>query len=534
MYTVLIRSRGLQIKGFLRYQELLEVSIPFIEHLRTLLNSLAHAQYIVFLAQWKDLTAEVHGQLAAWTMQEPSRGCGVLIAEDLHLYIDGKTRLINNGSSGWIRIDPVSFSSVPTSPGAFLAKEDSSSEILAFRLKTPVPTCLSITGHGAEYCIQYGRRWVSTYKDNLLVGEQMNPEHITVPLVFLNSCSGLRLGDSVVPKEFSLAASLWASGSTVIGAYSTLNTSIIYHDRLIELISSGMPIGRVVNALNIEALRQGAAKAPFLLLGDPTTVFDLPPACPTPNRLPISVVRMEELISESVWLLQCYLTLESWFDLSPQAKEAASLLRQCIRNSLSTLRVTTRFVVGVSANLESTEADIAKTLLLARIIILNEIESYIKCNGWIDQAYIRIEGKHVCEKTLGEDTLMNGSERSSHSVVPGMLSIYREETDSEGVITDRIGTPMAQLRPKYRTTQDKVEISLPSLPSGAIGRVFLHRVKTFSHEWPADGGMVAVASCSLPFRGRLTFVGTVIGLSYINIFYHNVFLPPTVSSSISD
>ena len=276
---------------------------------------LGHGDFgtVTFVGAWTDLTVTVSRLLAEWAAADERRGCGVVLAEDAG---SPTSRLDVNRPKPVSGVQEQIAMLVSGLPGGILTgagfERIAEPDLIAKAFARVPPVAVSLTGHGAEYCVRVGNSWLTTDPRLPPPGPVLSSKRLRSSAVFLNCCGSLRMGDSVVPKRYSLARCLHRRGIAVIGPFRNVHTSPDAGLLFAEALRWGWPMGRVANYLNLNVARWQETRPAFQLLGDPTTrVLSGPVRLP---KLPLGhpEADLDDTIQSALDLDLLYATIAGW------------------------------------------------------------------------------------------------------------------------------------------------------------------------------------------------------------------------------
>ena len=329
-----------------------------------------------------------------------------------------------------------------------------------------------------------------------------SPDAIRAPLVFLNACSCLRLGDSVVPRPYSLADRLYRRGTTVVGAFRNIQTSVDTARLFAKGITAGAPVGAIVNRLNAEVLSRQALIPPFQVLGVPQRRV-------VPARITYTYARSKQdnsaalaLAEQIPWLEQLHHTLSNWFE--PSARLAQSFLE--LKRAARPL-------------FELCHPEIANLLAPAEIEILVESATDAVVNH---RRNILLECSKKFRPVVGWKAITDPSPiRGARDPHPGEVisrrpwchlyepfngtthPVTRLDCCARGTLAEWVGLRPAR-RPKIQVRTDHVVINAPRLKNSQTGAIFIHRTSQVdSQPWPPRGRPGFHTRCGYSVSGRV-------------------------------
>jgi hypothetical protein len=400
----------------------------------------------------------------------------------------------------------------------------------AIRSEMP-PLGVAITGHGAEHCIRAGEHWLTTDARISPSAQVLLPHELRSPAVLLNGCSSLRLGDSVVPRRYSVAAALHAAGAAVIGAYRNLHTSPDVSEDFSDALLEGLPLGRIVNRLNLRLRERGESRGSFQLLGDAARVVSPPRRSPRRRPEPPEVMNEPaDLLHEVNWVEHLYSTFARCVDLSEG-------LRASYRHFLEAARLAVRgHQTSSLAKLTAEEHSLLRSALETAVgpllrALLDEFFLHISRGRWLEGLYAPFSHRTEVEAPACPRCTAKATRHRYHPFGQSVMWIERDECDACGTLSEHFGS-RAELAPLMAwSTGRQLRVQLPPLERSCQGRIFIHRASVRPLEWPPGGGELGFDLEELPFRGRITVVGAVIGPGTLALNYQTLFTPPAAGAS---
>lgn len=485
------------------------------------------ANTITFVAKWGRLTTRVSHMLSEWALGHPDRGCGVLPVSARASAAPPLARntvppaigiITGNGSAGF------------ATPGGFYSSP--SDCIVDAACSEEDLTGLALTGHGGEYCIQMGEAWLTTdLQASLPGGEYIRPESLRCRLIFLNTCSSLRMGDSVVPQVYSLAFALYDKGIPVIGTYRNCYTWPDASLLLAEALFAGRTLGQVVNELNAEAIRRGETRGQFLLLGDPTWEL-LPSAKPVrltvhpPRGLTPDSLRRDSIFPSINGFDQLYILFRHFVNFSSDTEHTYHEFLAAARSVFLFTNASPYMHVDGSI-WDDLKSAVRNSIERGRQALFSEIFSYLATSRWLESIY-----SPVCPRTeiaTVACTACHSMATRQHYEPPlsHLWAIRREVCDRCGTTKEAVGNLDLDFDPIRATVRPHVlEVVAPPLPEESVGWLFVHRAAEVKPRlWPHGGGVVTFPITGLPFRGRVSVVGLTIGADALRASYKTVFVP---------
>ncbi|MEI9997643.1 MAG: hypothetical protein WDM91_23820 [Rhizomicrobium sp.] len=485
----------------------------------------------VFHGLWRELTTGVQLALADWSLGGDGRSVAVVPVD-----LPSETPPLD--ISRW-RAQPDIVLVQPTGNllvrrGKVLPCTDLEAWELARDDRSPV--ALAITGHGAEYCVQFGSLWLSTDPDARLPGPIVDPRELRSPLVFLNSCASLRLGDSTVPMAHSLSATLYSRGSMIIGAFRNLHTSLEAPRLFAEGLLSGAPLGRVIRNINLAAVASGVVIPPYQAMADPTLKAQRQPARRVRMGMGAAGKDKDEVraacgdIASAGRLAH---TVTSWFQPSEDLQASHDRYKRTLRYVLP---------VGhgqVSQSL--TAADIDDALRSGRDAVaallaslLRDLRNRIQTVRWLETCYAPISLARVSRRCGSGPKTSLVLRHVYKPVERGMLAVTREDCCVRGTLREWIGARGAG-KIKARLAGPAITVDAGPLAQHELGTFFIHRTAAMAPvAWPAAGGRVSFPVDELPFRGRVIVVAGRIGPGFVHFEYRTIFVPAAHGSGAPD
>jgi hypothetical protein len=472
----------------------------------------------VFYGGWRQLTVKVQHALAMWSLQRPQRMCG-LIPADVPLFQDFGGPPEPLPARGVLLADPTGNALVRDGK----ARKCSRADVLAMLADPSALTAIVISGHGAECYIQLGSGWLSTDPDPRLPGPIVPHGILRAPLVFLNACSCLRMGDSVVPRAYSLADQLYRRGTTVVGAFRNIRMSADTAKLFAEGLSSGAAVGAIVRRLNIEALKRGAVIPPFQVLGAPQTRMVATTRSFIYGRARPNNSAVSPIAEQVGWLEQLHHTICSWFEPSAGLEQSYLALRQATRSIYELCQE------EIASRLTQKEIVFLVERALGAVVehrqnILLELQRRIQTGRWLESLYGSISMPRRSRRTPRSDaalTMTHSYEPYSRATHP----VMRLDCCVRGTLAEWIGQ-RPKMRPKVYVEADHIVVDAPPLNKSQHGRIFVHRTAAVEgRTWPHRGGRISIPVEEIPFRGRVTVVSAVIGERSLSLHYSTVFVP---------
>ena len=490
-------------------------------------SMLCHGDFgtVTFVGGWRDLTVTVSRALTEWAAVDERRGCGVVLAEDES---SPTSRLEAGRPKPVMGVHDQIALLVSGLPGGILTgagfERIAEPQLITKVFARVPPVAVSLTGHGAEYCVRVGNSWLTTDPRLPPPGVVLSPSRLRSPAVFLNCCGSLRMGDSIVPKRYSLARNLYRRGIAVIGPFRNVHTSPDAGLLFAEALRRGWPMGRVANYLNMNAARWHETSPAFQLLGDPTTrVVSGQVRFPQlPLRQP--EVDIDDLIQSALDLDLLYATLAGWRRPAETLHVAHEGLLDVIR-----LLVLARKAEEISfverpdrMTLEAVAGAATTTL---RQALLVDVSEYVTRN-WFDALYSPLSRR----TTLAEfECARCGQRVTRYRYEPAgqrCLPVERDECDRCGTLGERVGR--SNNLPLLGVTLAGGELlaRVKPLTPDAIGLVFVRKYPDIKPRPIASRvGSVSFPLATLKLRGRVTVAAVAIEQSGLSVGYETIFLP---------
>jgi hypothetical protein len=475
---------------------------------------------VTFVGRWSDLTAGVSRTLAEWAAEDPLRGCGVLPpstradAEVPHLVAPRPSvGIVVHGDApieaGWVS-------------EAGYREVDESAVVAAVTSDAP-PVGIAVGGHGSEYCLRMGAFWLTVDPRAAPPGPTLEPGRVRCPAVFLNACGSLRLGDSPIPVSQSVAAALYAAGASVIGPFRN-QYGVPDAERLFaSALAAGLPMGRVVNAVNRGVADRCGVRPAYQLLGDPARVVWEGPRVDVPLADHPASPGVERMIGEVSRLERLDLTLARWAERSPRLQSASATFTAMGR------RVYVADRVAALGRLDDRELDVlatttANAVWALRRALLDELTAWA-AEKWIDQLYAPFHRPPAVSEGLCPCCRAFAFTYLHEPYAAHLLGVERVECDRCGAVSDRIGVvPDSPPRFDARVIGDRIEVRHHGCGRGCLGRIVI-RDGGADCEWPDKPGLLVFEAGSLLKRGRLVLAGVAVGDGHAALHYRTVFVP---------
>ncbi len=469
------------------------------------------AASITVRAPWSQLDSAVLSSLAEWAAGDPERACGVLPID-----VPGPSPTEPDQTpSAFVVDDSGAWTLTPRGP------EPLELQVCLDRLGSATPpTGVAITGHGGEHCITIGDRWLATHSEVGLPGPLVFPDAVRTRAVFLNTCGSLRMGDSIVPRELSLASALNLRGAAVIGAFRNQFAFAEAPHLFAHHLMAGAPMGRIVNALNRESVRRGNPFPSYQLLGDalfaplgPRPGVDVPPP-----RAPHSVALP---LGDLIWLDQLSRTITTWVD--PDRVVVVPAFEYVLRLALRAAGAAAHGTVSAT-DVQLVQEAARAAAIEQRQRILEVLSQYSLQSKWPQELYAAFSAPPgfspcPCPRCGGRLVLHGFSPRRA-----GLLSVSSHECDGCGTVRDAVGEPPAMEPFQARVEGEELHVRLPPLPDDCRGRVTVYRSRSIAPSpWPVEGGVVRVPLAAIPFRGKTTICASWIGPDFLALDYATLF-----------
>jgi hypothetical protein len=473
---------------------------------------------VIFRGAWKQLTVKTQHALGMWAAQHPQRMCG-LIEADAPSFPDFGAGESPCSASDVLLVDPTC--NILIRRGREL--KCSEADVVSILADPSALAAIAITGHGAECYIQFGSGWISTDPEPRLPGPIISPDAIRAPLVFLNACSCLRLGDSFVPRRYSMADRLYRRGTTVVGAFRNIQTSVDTARLFAEGITAGAPVGEVVNRLNADVLSRQALIPPFQVLGVPQRRV-------LPARVPYTYARSKQdnsaalaLAEQIPWLEQLHHTISNWFEPSARLTQSFLELKRVARPLFELCHPEIANLLA-PAEISILVESATDAVVNHRRNILLELQQKIQTGRWLESYYGSVSNprRSRCASRRGDlaPTMVHRYEpfnTTTHAVT-------RLDCCARGTLAEWMGLRPAR-RPKIQAGTDDVVIDAPRLKDSQIGAIFIHRTSEVdSQAWPPRGGRISIPVADIPFQGRVTVVASFIGERSLCFYYSTLFV----------
>jgi hypothetical protein len=489
----------------------------------------ANVDLIELIAPWRELTTERSRLLAEWAARDPGRGFGLRIARS-----DGSD-LVRRRAAAEVNphVDRVLGGCLTTAgpervealPGEAFSRRQADPRVR--------PCAVMITDHGAEHCIRLGDLWLCGDARAAPGPPAIGPEAVRSEIVFLNACSSLRLGDSVVPPAYSLAARLASQSSCVIGAFRNLRPVAGTEDIFTDSVMRNMRLGETVNRLNRHLMATQGGGPAYALLGSPCErpFVDGPApriaAAPPPSPSAKSGADTRSIF----WWEQFSSLLERTGALSKEALEA----RRDHLVASTYARIADR--VPASDRLDGDEialllAGAEQTGAILRSAILRDLGARVSSGRWLtslispfaDRPSVR---RGQCPRCGGTALEMN-----YYPFAQRAHRMRRRECDRCGTLEDGFGRAPRECLVKVTVAADRVEVHCPPLEDSAEGIVAIHRSPDLPHRpWaPGLDGPVRFERSDLALCGRTSVAMLAAGRDYFRASYATIFLEPPSGS----
>lgn len=511
-----------------RFPERTLTVIPDATTLEAFLAS-CQASSLTFCGTWPELTVATSRSLAEWAREDPMRGCGLYLAPDDYGLDQSYT--ISGTNSVWEMLDREVAREYRADSTTQVLIDDLLVHLTDDRRSRPIGTAL--TGHGAEYCVQFGSKWLSTFETTLLGAPIIRPCFQLGAAVFLNCCSSMRLGDSCVPQKYSLARTLFAAGSVVIGSFRNLHILPQYGESFARALLAGQPLGRIVNNLNLQADKLERRGSAFQLLGDPCINYPANLSSSEIRRATVDFTSTEpavvrDLINNIAWLEQFADTLLHW--MPENQLVAASYMRLLhLTSRAGCMGHATQVGILSTSELSVALQDLTEQSDRMRAELFDILIHFVQEQGWIQERYAahcrRADAvRAICDRCGGVSYVTRYQPLASH-----LMTIEREECDRCGTTKEHIGAECASQSLVSRISEGFM-ITLSQLPEFAQGAIFFHRVPDLAAmTWPRTGGVISIETAELSFKGRLTLVAAALGPQFVTLRYHTFFVDPKLN-----
>jgi hypothetical protein len=352
----------------------------------------------------------------------------------------------------------------------------------------------------------------------------IGPDEVASPAVFLNTCSAMRLGDSVVPQGASLAASFAARGTAVIGSFRNLTPLDASANDLYTGLRAGMSLGQITNLLNRGYVDRTAEPAPFMLLGDAVRAITLGNGRIEISTEAFSPINHIAVVEELGWLIELHQQISRWDLRSPEAEREYVSLRTVAD---LVFRGADSAVWDALTDEERESLLTASTRIIARYrsALSRDLSGWIRNKGWLQGAYAQytrrtlVDSKECprCGERLLHYEYQHWGRRGDR--------VSSEECDRCGTVAEWIGRPPASRDLSVSVTPDALIVNAGRPPVGSIAVLLMHRaIKSPVYPWPSTGEL-RIARCDWPFRGRITSVALALERGGLSLRYTNAFLP---------
>lgn len=490
------------------------------ENLESLLLNNKLTGLVTVVGEWSQLTGAISRTLIQWGKADEARGYSLQDESMLNargpettqgftasvaVVERGEARVFTNGE---VRSCPL--------PQIFEQQRSS----------TP-PFALSITDHGAEHCIVLGDRWI-VRSENMLQGALgLDLKDIASPVVFLHACGVLRLGDSAVPRRYSLAAGLAEAGVSVVGPIRIVPALPNVEGYFSHLVLAGVPLGRVANLLNIYVENTYGEPASFQVIGSadcclrPHEDRTLPAAQSSVPHCIDSIRHLINRLNDCLKIVEDFKKFGVW-----QEKE-----RHWIDKSYEAIRfgglvVSARHrILGEESNAKSVYDILDRALRDFDMEFLEAISLRIAAGTWIGSLYAPWSSsrKHkpaICMRCMEPAVIIN--------FMPLGLkyNIYeRFECDRCGTVYDTIGKPQRQEVTFAKVLDKEITLKLPPRSQSSFAKVVVHRSgDKAGYDWPTSGGEIIISRKKIPFCGRVTLSAICVENGSLTALYNTVFL----------
>lgn len=516
------------------YQDDIKFCHP--DNLFNLLNKVPDS-LITIIAPWNLLTVAVSRTVANWALENENRGFSLFPVEAD--FISPKSKkgldvLLKNKISGKFenQVDLISKGKVSTVSD--FSKSPMDLEALMQRqTKKILPLGLSITDHGGEPCIKFAGGWLSTHQNFAPSENYINPDLIASPVIFLNSCGLMRLGDSNVPQEYSLAFRLYSNFSQVLGAFRTITTLPDSQEIFVSGLLNGEPLGRIVNHLNREHAKIEGGGPAYTMLGNAALV-----AVKQVGKAEATRVLPKKYVAERFEPPQFFdLQKFNWWDnlssvfekcnaLSNDSLEARREFRKMFqvvvkaKNVQSVLRLSSRQISVL-------QDEITPIYNRLRESTLNDITTLISTGAWINTIYAQFSAPPSIILYRCPRCKNTGLRKKYDIWGENNLFAVRDECDCCGTQQDSIGQRSGRRSIDVNNVDGSILITVPPLKKGEIGKVLIHRLPKSNHlDWNPTGGTYLFSKDILAMGGRRIAVAISAGDFGLQARYSSFFLPP--------
>ncbi|MDA4845242.1 hypothetical protein [Hoeflea poritis] len=518
--------------------------LVLVENLDTLENlaALRTAASLTFAGRWEDLTNHLSSVLINWALAKDGRGCGLYLLDaqpvtPLALSSQIPHRAVDDAIAYVLAGDGIA-EAYRSGHRCNLSAERVADIVLD--PAEPAPRSLALTGHGAEYCTQFGPHWLSTYQTEFLPGRVVIPAFKLADAVLLNSCASLRLARSSVPEAYSLARHLFGLGTSVLGNTTNTHTSLQFGRLFVEALASGVSLGETVSFLNRLAINMGERPG-MQLLGDAAmTCADHGRSRSLSAQLtPIArnnsaLKSLQRALTKAAKLEHVAAGFARWAPTPPDFQDRLSVLSQAIDQC--------GYVVQASSLIDLTlpEVEVVEDSLSRAVdgvegILALSLTKAVQNHGWLEGLYSRYyrrfdQTQIICSRCGAEATR---SQRKPFSAL--LPPIFRQECSCCGTTDEGFGCDVEFDALDLHREGDILHLELPALPDGARGLVMFHRMPGFEPlEWSGRATRKTVALRALEYAGRVTLVVVMIGSGAVCLRFYTLFVAPLVECADHD
>lgn len=502
-------------------------------------TALRSAASLTFAGRWEELSNHLSGVLTRWALAEVGRGCGLFLLDAQPVVScapssSAPPRPVDD-MKAYVMFD----ASTAEAYCAGHRSIDSAGRVadLVLDLAEPAPRSLALTGHGAEYCTQFGPYWLGTYQTEFLPGRVVIPAFKLADAVLLNSCASLRLAGSSVPEAFSLARHLFGLGTAVIGNTANTHTSLHFGRLFVELLASGATLGGAVNALNRLAVNMGEQPG-LQLLGDAASMCAdrnrSRPAPVAPDPVPRdngALKPLKRALTTAAGIEHVSAGFARWAPMPSHFHDQLAVLSQALDQCGHLVRAGS--LVDLSrAEIQAAEDALLRAMDMAETTLALALTKTVQDHGWLEGLYGRHYRKAdqtriVCSRCDGQAI------RSRHEPFSALLPpVFRLECERCGTTDERFGSDMAFDALGLCREDDVLHLELPALPNGAQGYILFHRMPDFEPlRWSGSAVRKTVALRELQYAGRITLVAVMIGGGAVCLHFYTLFVVPRPEST---
>lgn len=479
--------------------------------------SSTQAVFAEAVAPWDALSVEVSRLLAEWAMRDAARGFSVVPSDCLNT---GRVPQAAGTAGRAFAVDVIN----GNTRVRYSHQDRSTPPANPEEVNAPVAT--SFTEHGAEHCVRVGQKWLCSHPSIAPGPDVLGIDAVQSDLIFLNACSSLRLGDSCVPRRYSLAAQFHSRGTTVIGAFRNVRPTKDLDRLFASAVLENEPAGRIANRLNRELDLQQGGGAAYTMLGSalarpmpllPGGISSPQPSCDALSAelpLPKSVALLWwERLS---WMLErCGVVSDETVAARARNLELARLIRMI---SKPECRGATS-----SDELRLIEAEAGRCAGDLRRAIFDDLQDRVGRGEWLVAAVSPYSPPPAIDRrqcpcgsallTMSYDVLGEGSH-----------ILLREECDRCGTLSDSFGNAPPHRRLQVRLEADTASLEVPALEPGAYGLLLVHRNPQIQSRCWGKSGTVKIPLKNI--TGRATIVALVGGGDYLQANYATIFSEP--------